>query len=82
MSCNSEGLLMREGADLTMFAPGTPVLARLSVKELRLMGLEVVHRPLDGDYSHCNVLGVKDKTRKKLLKLAEIIRCPPDVHKS
>jgi len=81
MSCNSEAILKRKGGAVETLAPHTPVLARLPVSSLREMGLEVVHRPLKGDHSHCNVLNVKGGHRSKLLNLAELVRCPPDVHK-
>ena len=82
MSCNSEKILKREGLDPAHFAPATPVLARLAVKDLTDLGLQVVHRPLDDDRSHCNVLGVRDTHRKKLLAKCTLLRFPPDVHKN
>lgn len=80
MSCNSEIIHARKADPLEM-APDAPVLAKLSVKELRQLNLEVVHRPRPGDDSHCNVLGLKSTQRKKLLRASDLIRCPPDVHK-
>lgn len=81
MSCNSEALLAREEVDCGNFSPETPVLARLSVLELKKIGLEVVHRRLPGNYSHCNVLNVRDKHRKPLHRMAVIVRAPADVDK-
>lgn len=80
MSCNSQLIHARKADPLTL-APDAPVLARLSVRELRQLNLKVVHRPRPGDDSHCNVLDVKGSHRKKLLQASELIRCPPDVHK-
>ena len=79
MSTNAVTILSAEAPDLTKFALEFPALARLSVREVRALGLDVEHRPLPNDKSHCQVLGVKEKHRKKLLRAAEFIRKPDDV---
>lgn len=79
MSTNSEALLAIEGIDASSFAPEFPVLARLRVSDVRGLQLTVEHRPVANDYSHCQVLGIKDKHRKRLLQMAEFIRKPDDV---
>lgn len=80
MSCNSVALLAAEGRNLSSFAPETAVLAQLSVRTLREHGMRVEHKPRPGNYSHCDVYGVKDSGRKAMLRSADYIRCPPDVH--
>jgi hypothetical protein len=79
MSVNCERLLQESGLDVASFAPDFPALARLNVGAVRALNLSVEHRPIDGDYSHCQVLGVKEKHRKKLLRIADFPRKPPDV---
>lgn len=79
MSVNSQSILEAHGVQPQDFAPEFPVLARFCVGDLRALGLTVEPRPIPGDDSHCQVLGVRDKHRKKLLQLAEFIRKPPDV---
>ncbi|HYG30603.1 MAG TPA: hypothetical protein VD887_10350 [Allosphingosinicella sp.] len=79
MSVNSEQLLQAAGVDLRQFAPEFPALARLNVGQVRALELTIEHRPIKGDRTHCQVLGVKEKHRKKLLRLAEFPRKPPDV---
>lgn len=76
MSTSSEQLLQEAGVDLALFAPEYPALAKLHVKAIRDLGLTVEHQPTDDDPAHCQVLGVKDKHRKKLLRLAIPIRSP------
>jgi hypothetical protein len=79
MSTNSQALLEAQGVDIKSFAPEFPALARLRVSDVRALGLVVVHRQMPGDYSHCQVLGVKSSHRKKLLQISVPIRKPDDV---
>lgn len=79
MSTSCERLLREQGIDIGAYASEFPVLARLNVGSVRALNLTVEHRPVAGDYAHCQVLGVKERHRKKLLHLAEFIRKPADI---
>jgi hypothetical protein len=78
MSTNVERLILREGA-VEDFAPEFPALGRLKVVDVKALGLTVTFAPLDDDPTHCQVLGVKEGHRKKLLRAATFPRKPPDV---
>ena len=78
MSTNSKALLESEGVDVAAYAPEFAALALLKVSDLRGLGLTVEHRPMPHDYSHCQVLGVQDKHRKKILRISAPLRKPDD----
>jgi hypothetical protein len=79
MSTNVERLILAGGGSLEGFAPEFPALGRLKVSDAKALGLTVTFAPLDDDPTHCQVLGVKEGHRKKLLKAATFPRKPADV---
>lgn len=64
------------------YAPNREVLMVLNIADVIELGLDVVHRPVDENRAHCNVLGVhKPKFQKALLSKAGWLRRPPDLTK-
>jgi len=59
--------------------PGMDRLVRLSVGQIRELGLDVVHDPLPEDHSHCLIVGTEGRKlnrrkRQKLCELAEVVQ--------
>jgi hypothetical protein len=78
MSTNVERLILKNGS-LEDFAPEFPALGRIKVADVKALGLEPKFDPLPDDPTHCQVLGVKEGHRKKLMRAATFPRKPPDV---
>ncbi len=51
-------------------------LARLTVKQIRDCGCEIVHDPKPGDYAHAIIPKTTPSSARKLALAAEIIRIP------
>ena len=72
-------LMYDDPSDPNQYADNTEVLMTLKVGDLLKLGLDVRSNPLPGNPAHCNVLGVKAGTRKRLLAAADWFRRPDDV---
>jgi hypothetical protein len=78
MSTNVERLILKT-CTVEDFAPDYPALGRLRVSDVKALGLTVNFAPFHDDPTHCQVLGVKEGHRKKLLRAASFPRKPADV---